>query len=309
MSSIRSIDHPFEEAQVLERLAPEQLASYRRDGFLLLPKLFSDSEIELLTRRLAEARDALVRKRFYVMDSSGGHSELVAWSGDRDDLLGAWVRAARLLEAAKDLLDGRSAMHWHSKISFKAPGSEGRWDWHQDYGSWYREGCLKPDMLTATVALDESHAANGCLKLLRGSHHMGRLDHPCIGEASGADPEVLAEALERMEIVDCELAPGDCVLFHANTLHASGPNHSDRPRTLLHISYNAHDNWPFKAAPWHSPVALVALPDGGLGDASRWGPLDVDSLRRPERDPSERSIYGYRTIGADALADSAEPNA
>lgn len=300
MTSIRDIDISSEAGNSRSRLTEKQIQAFRRDGFLYLPWLFSEAEIALLEQRLTDARDTLGRKRFYVIDSTGGRSELIAWSGDRDDLLGGWVRVSRLMDGACDLLDNQPVTHWHSKISFKAPGSEGRWDWHQDYGSWYREGCLMPDMLTASVALDRNAVENGCMKLLRGSHRMGRIDHPDVGEANGADPEVLAEAFKHMEMVECELAPGDCVVFHGNTLHASGPNPSQHPRTLMHISYNALANQPLRPAAWHSPADLQPVPDEALADPRRWGPIDIDSLRcPPERDPGERSVYGYRTVNAD----------
>jgi hypothetical protein len=300
MSSIRNIDTRPEVETLPTRLTEDAVQAFRRDGFLYLPGLFSEKETDLLRRRLVDARETLARKRFYVVDSTGGLAELIAWSGDRGDLLGGWVRVSRLVAAAQDLLGGQELTHWHSKISFKEPGSEGRWDWHQDYGSWYREGCLVPDMLTASVALDENTAENGCLRLLRGSHRMGRIDHPDIGEANGADPEVLAEAFARMEMVECDLAAGDCVIFHCNTLHASGANPSPRPRTLMHISYNGRGNLPFRPGAWHPLAELKPLPDEALADSNLWGPIDVESLRRPpERHPGERSIYGYRTVNAD----------
>ena len=294
MTSIRGLAARPDLQAAPIRLTAEQVAAYERDGFLFLPQLFSTVEVALLRRRLAEAQAGLDAKSFYVVDSTGGLAELIGWSGDRADLLGAWVRVARLMDGGRDLLGGRAVTHWHSKLSMKAPGSSGRWDWHQDFASWYREGCPEPAMLTATIALDPSDAENGCLKLLRGSHRMGRIDHPDVGEANAADPVVLEEAMARLEMVDCDLMPGDCVFFHANTLHASGPNRSDRPRTLLHISYNALDNRATRPQDWHPFVRLSPLEDSALADAARWGPIDVESLRRPERAPGERGIYGYR---------------
>lgn len=294
MTSIRAISADRSAFPAPIRLAPAQIAAYERDGFLFVPGLFTEREIALLRTRLDESQSGLDNKSFYVVDSTGGLAELIGWSGDRSDLLGGWVRVARLMESAQDLLEGRAVTHWHSKLSMKAPGSSGRWDWHQDYASWYREGCPEPAMLTATVALDPSDRENGCLKLLRGSHRMGRIDHPNVGEANAVDPVVLEEAIARLELVDCDLMPGDCVFFHGNTLHASGPNHSTRPRTLLHVSYNALDNRASRPEDWHPFVELSPLEDALLGDPSRWGPIDVDSLRRPERPENERGVYGYR---------------
>lgn len=57
----------------------------------------------------------------------------------------------------------------------------GRHVWHQDYGYWYENGCLTPDMGSVFIALDPCTKENGCLRVLSGSHKMGRLDHVSIG--------------------------------------------------------------------------------------------------------------------------------
>ena len=52
----------------------------------------------------------------------------------------------------------------------------GRVVWHQDFGGWYQDGCLMPDMLTCVVALTAADDESECLHILRGSHKMGRVD-------------------------------------------------------------------------------------------------------------------------------------
>ena len=126
-----------------------------------------------------------------VADSAGKPQEVVSWSRLSDDLVGVFPRVARLVDATEDLI-GLPVYHWHSKLSMKKPGSEGRWDWHQDYGYWYYEGCLAPHMTTCMIGVDRSDRENGCVQLVRGSHLLGRIDHTRIGEATGVDPQRLA---------------------------------------------------------------------------------------------------------------------
>lgn len=37
--------------------------------------------------------------------------------------------------------------HYHSKLTAKDPFEGGAWEWHQDYGYWYNNGCLSPGCL------------------------------------------------------------------------------------------------------------------------------------------------------------------
>jgi ectoine hydroxylase len=277
------------------RLSPAELAAYERDGFVRLPEFFAADEIGPLAeacRADPEVEGALLA----VADSSGNPQEVTTWTHLSDDLVGVLPRVARIVEAAEDLVGG-PAYHWHSKLSMKKPGSAGRWDWHQDYGYWYDEGCLRPDMTTCMIAVDAAFRENGCLQLVRGSHRLGRIDHKRVGQASGVDPERLALILEKFEIVECTMQPGDAIFFHANTLNASGPNRSNAPRTLLHCSYNAVDNEPYVAEgqEHHKYRPLDKLPDSAIREGMYRSIFSNQSFRQPDPD-SGTNNYGYKML-------------
>src|SRR5262245_4947841 len=243
MAAVEKSLEAANEPRRLQRLTPAQLADYERDGYLFLRGFFTAEEMAPLQQACAadpEIGGALQA----VADSNGKPQEVVSWSRLSDDLVGVFPRVARLVEATEDLI-GKPVDHWHSKLSMKKPQSEGRWDWHQDYGYWYYEGCLAPDMLTCMIAVDPSYKENGCVQLVRGSHRLGRIDHARVGEATGVDQQRLDEIMKSHTVIDTVLQPGDAVFFHCNMLHASGPNKTDQPRTLLHCSYNAIANSPF----------------------------------------------------------------
>ena len=71
----------------------------------------------------------------------------------------------------------------------KEPFTGGAWEWHQDYGYWYNNGCLAPDLASCLIAVDRATKENGCLQVLKGSHHLGRIDHGKVGDQTGADME------------------------------------------------------------------------------------------------------------------------
>lgn len=296
MISIRDVAVEPADTGSPKRLNGAQVAAFERDGFLFLPKLFTADEIGLLQDLIAT--DPAIRENAIgVIDSSGAPAELFGWSGAPDDLLGAFVRVARLVESAQDLLGGQTVYHWHSKLTFKHPGSEGRWDWHQDYGSWYKEGCLRPEMLSAMVAVDPCFIENGCVQLVRGSNRLGRIEHMPIGPSHGADPDVVARALDELDLVACVLEPGDAVFFHGNTLHASGPNRSATPRTVLHVSYNTERNRPSNPLLIHEYRPLAILPDDALTSGAFGAMLDRDALAARNAVRKRQSIgavYGYQ---------------
>ncbi len=244
------------------RLTAEEKAAFERDGFVIRRKFLSQEELRPLAEACLgdpEIDGALVG----IADSEGNMQEVVTWTNlTQPDMLSVFPRVARFVDAAEDLLE-KPVYHWHSKLSMKRPGSAGRWDWHQDYAYWYHEGCLYPDMLTVTIAVDRCDEANGALRLIAGSHKVGRIEHGKVGQASGVDQERLALIEKAHRVQLCEMEAGDVVFFHGNTLHASGPNVSDRPRTLLHMSYNTVENDPFIAQgqEHHKYKPLIKVPD------------------------------------------------
>ena len=105
-----------------------------------------------------------------------------------DDIYGAIVRSRRIVETMEQLLGGE-VYHYHHKMILKEPFTGGAWEWHQDYGYWYNNGCLYPLLASCMIAVDRATAENGCLQVLKGSHHLGRIDHGKVGDQTGADPE------------------------------------------------------------------------------------------------------------------------
>jgi hypothetical protein len=105
------------------------------------------------------------------------------------------------------------------------------------------------------------------MRLVRGSHRLGAIDVATIGRSQGSDPDVVASVLESHPTDLCELESGDVVVFHSNTLHSSGPNRSDSPRTMLMMSYNAVTNPPATPRhPGYSPAPLDVLPPSAVTD-------------------------------------------
>ena len=240
----------------------EQLTTYERDGYVILPNLFDEEEVGLLARAAKEDRE-LDSHSFGKADGEGGTVRLSLWNHPGDGIYGMFARCHRIVDAMEQILDGE-VYHYLSKMIMKDAKIGGAWTWHQDYGYWYQNGCLYPLMSSAVVAVDAATRENGCLQFLKGSHHMGRMDHVLAGDQAGANTETVDAALTRMEVVHCELNPGDVVFFHCNALHRSDRNHSDHPRWSMICCYNAARNDPYKDShhPRYTPLSKV--PDSAI---------------------------------------------
>jgi ectoine hydroxylase-related dioxygenase (phytanoyl-CoA dioxygenase family) len=263
-------------------LNEDQVKQFHEDGFLIVEDLLDSRETSLLTaaaRGDAAMRDAAMG----VRDTRGRKTNLSLWNHPGEDIYGMIARSERVVNAVEQLLGGE-VYHYHSKLSAKQPKVGGAWEWHQDYGYWYQNGCLFPDMLSLYVAVDPATRENGCLQVLRGSHKMGRIEHGLFGEQTGADPERVAVATERMELVYCELDAGSGVYFHCNALHTSEANQSDKPRWGLICCYNAAHNDPYKEHHHPGYTPLVKVPDSAIREVGAKGTSEGRSFLKQEED-------------------------
>ncbi len=234
---------------MMEDISQDQLNDFKRDGFILLKSLFDKEEIDLLKKTAVEDRE-LDKHSFGRADGEGGTIRLSLWNHPGNNIYGMIARSHRIVDKVEKLL-GDEVYHYHSKMILKDPEIGGAWAWHQDYGYWYQNGVLFPDLVSVFIAVDKATKENGCLQVIKGSHHMGRVDHVLTGDQAGADQERVDEALKRLELVYCEMDPGDTIFFHSNLLHRSDQNKSPNPRWSLICCYNAASNDPYKES--HHP--------------------------------------------------------
>jgi ectoine hydroxylase len=240
-------------------LTDDQVAGYERDGYVLLKHHFTSEEISLLGRAAKEDR-VLDEHSAGKEDGEGGTVRLALWNHPGDDIYGMFARCRRITDVADQLLDDE-AYHYHSKMVMKDARTGGAWAWHQDYGYWYQNGVLSPDLTSAFIAVDTATVENGCLQVIKGSHKLGRIDHVLTGDQAGADMERVDVALERLELVYCEMDAGDVLFFHSNLLHRSDRNTSDHPRWSQICCYNAKSNNPYKESHHPCYTALKKVDD------------------------------------------------
>lgn len=243
-------------------LTDEQIARFREDGYLIVKQLL-DAEETALVLNAAKEDHAMVEHAFSVDDTSGRKTRLSLWNHPGDDIYGVMSRSEKMVGACEQLM-GDEVYHYHSKMMLKEPKVGGAWEWHQDYGYWYQNYCLYPDMISVLIALDPMTKENGCLQVLRGSHKLGRIDHGRFGKQTGADPERVEAAKERLDHAYVELDPGDALYFHGLTLHASDANTSEKSRWSVICCYNTKHNDPYTEAHHPSYTPLKKVPHAAI---------------------------------------------
>ena len=226
-------------------LTESLIADFHRDGYLFARGLFSEAEMQSL-HRIAKADQQLVAEAYTRLDANGAETKLAVRNELVDSPYSAVVRSERVARTMERLLDDE-VYHYHHKMMLKESHIGGAWEWHQDYGYWYNN-FLYPDMASCMIFVDRATKENGCLKVLKGSHMVGRIDHGVSADMpeQSADLDRIAELEKRHECVYIEAEPGDALFFHANLLHSSDANNSSDSRRILIVCFNTKSNNPYK---------------------------------------------------------------
>ncbi|XP_025112728.1 uncharacterized protein LOC112575239 [Pomacea canaliculata] len=257
----------------------EMIESFNTRGYVFVRGFLDKEELEQL-RKTVEDTDLFVKPFFALLDDTGGKTERCIWRHPGNDVTGIIARSEKVAGTAEQLLGGE-VYHYHSKLMTKAPRVGGRHLWHQDYGYWYQNGCLFPDMLSVLIPIDPCGKINGCLEVLEGSHLMGRLDHSLRSGLQGCDPERIEQVKTRCPHMYVEMDPGDAIFFHCNLLHCSGNNLSDTKRWVLISAYNKASNDPVKKHHHPNYTKLEKVPNSAIRECRNYTDLSGKEFTDP----------------------------
>jgi ectoine hydroxylase-related dioxygenase (phytanoyl-CoA dioxygenase family) len=278
------------------KLTSAQVKAFENDGYIIIKNFCSKKEIDKLYGTAIDD-NAMASNALDLNDQSGKKTKLSLWFTPGNDVFGYLTRSQKMVGAVAQLLESDAPVcHFHSKLMQKEPRVGGAWEWHQDYGYWYKNQFMFPNQLISVmVALTHANKENGCLQVIKGSHKLGRINHGFAGEQVGADIVMVNNALKTMELVYVELEAGDALFFHSNLLHRSEANLSAYPRWSVISCYSSQSNLAYNetSTSWQTPVAIV--PDEAILEWEAQSLSAADFLKK-ENDPALKETGWEQTV-------------
>ncbi len=267
-------------------LTPAQIDAYHKDGYVIVKNFCSQSEVAKMYSTALED-NAMAKNALDLNDQTGKKTKLSLWFTPGNDIFGYLTRSEKMVNGVAQLIDSKAPVcHFHSKLMQKEPKVGGAWEWHQDYGYWYKNQFMFPDQLISVmVALTPANKGNGCIQVIKGSHKLGRVNHGFAGEQVGADQVMVDNALKTMDLVYVEIEAGDALFFHSNILHRSEANLSDSPRWSIISCYSSQSNLAYNetSTSWKTPIEMV--PDEAILEWKADSLSQADFLKK-ENDPA-----------------------
>lgn len=131
-------------------------------------------------------------------------------------------------DAVLDLVEpiiGPDIVLFSSHFICKPPAVGKRVPWHEDSAYW--KGRLDPmTVVTVWLAIDPSTTANGCMRVIPGTHDNGFSDYESVADPDKQvfDTEIRKESVDESKAVDIVLAPNECSLHDGRIIHGSSAN-------------------------------------------------------------------------------------
>jgi len=237
-------------AQKLKYFTAEEVASFDRDGFLVVPH----DRVWELSKELPQIISAVNEMdgwadapgkwmKYYEKkkDAEGKPTEekllqrienFCQFSPDMDKLL----NTGKLLDMCSDLFNEDSILY-KEKVNYKLPGGDGFLP-HQDVaaGWWMYDQSVHISVL---LSIDESNKTNGALEVVRGKHLDGILGEPW--------KEVPQKLVDEYNWEMVYTKPGDLVFFDSFVPHRSAPNRSASRRRILYATYGKKAEGDYRA--------------------------------------------------------------
>jgi non-heme Fe2+,alpha-ketoglutarate-dependent halogenase len=188
-------------------------------------------------RAISTAEAAELRRRLETYEADAG--PIAGPLRQKSHLLFTWlnelIRHPGILDAVEDVI-GPNILCWGSSFFIKEQRNTAYVSWHQDSTYW---GLEPPDIITTWVALSDSNAANGAMRVVPGTHKLDQVPHHdtfASDNLLSRGQEVMVEVDERKAVM-LELAAGEMSLHHVRLIHGSDPNPSDQRRIGFAIRY------------------------------------------------------------------------
>jgi phytanoyl-CoA dioxygenase PhyH len=262
----------------MKMLTEAALRQYQEQGYYAPIRVMPRAEADALRGRLE--------------DFEAGAGILAGKLRHKSHLLFTWlndlVRHPHILDAVEDVI-GPNILCWGSSFFIKEAQNPAFVSWHQDSTYW---GLDPADVVTAWIALTDSTAANGAMRVIPGTHRLEQVPHQDTFRADNLlsrGQEIMVEVDDRQAAM-LELQAGEMSLHHVRLIHGSDPNPSPQRRIGFAIRYIPTSVRQVAGA--HDHATLVRGVD-------TFGHFEPE--QRPDADMSERALaYHAEVTGAHA---------
>ena len=245
------------------QLSQQQVEQFFQDGFLLVPRFFTNDEMQAVVEAVEECVDILADKlyrggkitdkcekagfyqRLWMLEQQfKGSAVILHKLGYLPPGFRALWSNERLLNIVEQLIGPNIAGHPVWNLRTKTPQNEQTTvPWHQD-NAYLDPSSLNTLQPTAWIPLLDATVETGCMQIVKGGHRLGKTaTHTCCAggtwyvDLEEKEMETSLGVDLKKDIVTCEVPFGGMLLLNNCIPHRSLENYSDKVRWSLDLRW------------------------------------------------------------------------
>ena len=259
------------------------VAAYRTDGVVCLRKAFG---ADWLTKIESGIEESMTTATF-----DDGRSDKIKKEGDSgffffDEMMWRHIEPFRqfifdchVADVVKKILETESLLFYYDFLLIKTPGCfSGETPWHHDHSYYPLHGRKN---VNCWVALDDIPKETS-LRFVRGPHTPTEIyrqmsfnpekEYDNVSAKLTPPPDIDANP-DQFDVITCELAPGDTLVWNSRMLHSAPGNHLNTRRGALSSSWLGDD------VTYHNVPQQTDPPDRGE-NLVEGGSMECESFPR-----------------------------
>lgn len=237
-------------------LSETQVASFHRQGFLVVGPLVSPEGVSSLRAALAGLWERWAKE---IGVETGEYCRVVSqWTNlwRVDPCFAAQLRAPDCTAMAAQLIGCSRVRVFHDHVISKPPGQSSAVPWHQDYPYWPIEA---PHAVSLWLALDPVTPQSGCMHFMPGAHREGE------GRAVDFLNDRKDWGERQREVLATPMPAGWGVFHHCLSWHTTPENATDAPRrAYISIYMDAASVYDPSHSGWHPMNEHVTVGPGEI---------------------------------------------
>lgn len=223
-------------------LDDEELIRYAKRGFVVVPNVFSKSEISALYE---EIRLQSKRRKYCFMNGYGkeqpDNSKNLFDTHKISERFLEFSQKKRITNKVKQILGSDAYLH-QSQINIADKTTGISYPWHAQFERWHAEyGIPRMRCVEAWVMLTESTMHNGAMCLLNKSHTI----FVSCTSTGGPSRETLTRLWEYGGVTNAHETAGTLVLCDSNLMCGAIESVESTPRMIAMFTYNSVENRPY----------------------------------------------------------------
>lgn len=211
----------------------EQIESYQKDGYLVVPNALPEYIKNNLTRWAKELEDLPETPgkwmKYYEIDSKTDERLLCRVENFLPYFKELHEVSFGIIREMSGELFGEEASVYKEKINFKFPHGNG-FNAHQDQPAFVSFGINK--LLTVLMPVDPNTRASGGLDFVRAAHSTREI------MAQNTDGSIRTDLEAKMNWLPLDAFAGDLIFFDSYAPHRSDVNLSNFTRRNIYLTYN-----------------------------------------------------------------------